>query len=992
MMAPVPLGLGVTWFRDPAPRVAIIAKVGFLIDLTAAGGPRLDLSPNEPVVVPGVDLVPRKARVDVLVTGDAHAAMPSPTIPIEIAVGTTFRKRAGAVAPGGAPATRAPLRGLGPVPVSMPLAPAHGAREAAFSAGWVDIAQEGLQVAAVDQQLFEALIYGTPISLFNLSPGGGIVSLRTPSFTPYALLVQGARLGGAHRVAMRCDTLHVDASTGTIELTFRGEVEVERFATPPEAVVGLLSGRAQPTAADLEAALAHGPTRPMVSLDAAPPTSLRGLRETQGIGARTKASTLPFAAAGASQPPAAPQPPTMPPPPAELRPQSFPPGIRPTRPPAETLMDPLAAAAAPQRDDALPFVRTPATSRMSVSAPSPAQRPPASTVPMSPTVLGGWRLEGVVITRADRVMHDAVHGALGIRGRVSVLDRRFASDAERARQFRQQAELRLRVVHPGVVPMLDRGETVDGLPYVVDSLPFGQSLDALLRAGGFPGSPADGERIFGMVAETVAAIHAAGLVHASLTPHAIFVHGARVTLGPPVALGEPRRALAPLGAADIDLSMASPEVARGAWPEVDARADVWSLAALYVLLTTGNPAPRTAAWTGLGGVISDAMTAEVLESSLAEDRARRPADARALSRALVAVRRVLALTGPPRDDEDEDGPPTLDPRGTLPLISDGTLLVGVSPAGSPPAVSSDEDDERATIPPAPRAPTAPPTPEAVGTGTVFGSPSPTRSAALPFRAPPSSNTAIHASPDDPGALDFDDDTNEPATERPPPPDMEDHTADALPRHDTATFEAIPDIGNATVYGVTNPLASALPFGGRPSTPAARTSSRGGTPWDQAPPERASASGTEPPPAPASAPERGGTMPPPLAVGLAGVVVPPVTDALSLARSFGLGGEVEPGRVPSGGPSTAARRTSPPFGAAADAELDPKLVARVLSTPLEARAAVRGASGLSSLEWELGLDAWVRTIDDELASERTEALSRLLSALHENALVRRLDAR
>ena len=81
------------------------------------------------------------------------------------------------------------------------------------------------------------------------------MSLRTPSFTPYAVLVEGARLSGAHRVPMRCDTLHVDATAGTVTLTFRGEVEVERFGSPPEAVIGLLSGRGQPTGADLEAAL-----------------------------------------------------------------------------------------------------------------------------------------------------------------------------------------------------------------------------------------------------------------------------------------------------------------------------------------------------------------------------------------------------------------------------------------------------------------------------------------------------------------------------------------------------------------------------------------------------------------------------------------------------------------------------------------------------------------------------------------------------------------
>ncbi len=992
MTSPVPLGLGVTWFRDPTPRVAIVAKLAFAIDLTSPTGPRLELSASEPVVDPQIDLVPRKARVDVLVTGDAHASLPSPTIPVEIAVGTTFRKRAGAVAPGGSPATRAPLRGLGPVPTTLALAPAKSPREASFSSGWLDISQEGLQVAPVDQQLFEGLIYGTPITLFNLSPGGGLVSLRTPSFTPYAVLVEGARLSGAHRVPMRCDTLHVDATAGTVTLTFRGEVEVERFGSPPEAVIGLLSGRGQPTGADLEAALAQGAAREMVGLAAAAPILTRSKSGTEALPQRIPASALPFARPGASMPPQ-PVPPTMPPPPPDARPPTLPPGGRPTRPPAQTLLDPLAGTSSPARDDALPFVRSAATTRMVAREINPASYGVPFVAPAAPTVLGGWRLEAVVVTRADRVVHEATHTALGIRGRISLLDRRFASDVERARTFRREAELRLRIVHPGVVPLLDRAETADGLPYVVDSLPLGTSLDALMRAGGFPASPAEAERIFGLVAETVAAIHAVGLVHASLTPHAIFVDGARVTLGPPVALGEPRRAAAPLGASDVDLSMASPEVARGAWSQVDARADVWSLAALYVLLVTGSPVPRTAAWTGLAGTIPDPSLARVLEPALAEDPSRRPADARALARALAAVRPVLAAEvglAPrfdQRADEDEDGPPTLDPRGTLPVISDGTVQLSVSPAARRTAAEPDDDDERATIPPAPQAPAAPPTPTAIGAAPAFASAG-ASSRALPFSAPRSSNTAVHASPAA-TSLDFDDETGEPATERPPPPELDEETSDALPRLDTATFDAVGDLGNATVMLAPKPVGAALPFAGAPSVAPPRASSLGGTPWDRGAPERVEPA-TLPPASESEPPARGGTMPPPAAAAYGDVPVPQAVDALSLARSFGMGAAVAP---PQAAPGVGAqRRTAPPEGAAASAEIDPALVARVLSAPLESRARARAEGGLSALEWELGLDRWMGTVDTEVGQDRTEALSRLLSALHEHALVRRLEAR
>ncbi|HTJ83026.1 MAG TPA: DUF2169 domain-containing protein, partial [Polyangiaceae bacterium] len=258
-MSPVPLGLGVVWFRDPVPRIAILAKVALRIDVQGAAA-RLELGTKAPIVFPMIDLVPRKSRVDVIVTGEAESREPGLTIPVEIAIGATFKKRAGAIVKGGVPATRATLRGLGPTPLSLRLAPARTAKEAMMSPGWLDIPREGQQIAPLDQQAWESVVYGTPITLLNLSPRGGAVELRAPSFTPYALLHESAGLSGAHRVPMRCDTVDVDASAGTVTLSFRGEVEADRFASAPEVVVGLLSGQRQPTGADLEAALAREAT------------------------------------------------------------------------------------------------------------------------------------------------------------------------------------------------------------------------------------------------------------------------------------------------------------------------------------------------------------------------------------------------------------------------------------------------------------------------------------------------------------------------------------------------------------------------------------------------------------------------------------------------------------------------------------------------------------------------------------------------------------
>jgi hypothetical protein len=136
------------------------------------------------------------------------------------------------------------------------------------------------------------------------------------------------------------------------------------------------------------------------------------------------------------------------------------------------------------------------------------------------------------------------------------------------------------------------------------------------------------------------------------------------------------------------------------------------------------------------------------------------------------------------------------------------------------------------------------------------------------------------------------------------------------------------------------------------------------------------------------------MPPPPLAASASPTATEARDRLGLARSFGMGEARPPAevaRVPGGGL---------PFGARADAprvarderRLDPKLVARVLAAPRRERVAVRASAGVLALDWELGLDAWATAIDRDLAAGEKASLDELLSALHENALLKRLESR
>lgn len=90
-------------------------------------------------------------------------------------------------------------------------------------------------------------------------------------------------------------------------------------------------------------------------------------------------------------------------------------------------------------------------------------------------------------------------------------------DSTTAAAFTKQAEALGKVSHPQVAPVLDAGLS-DGLPYVV-SAPDAGTLAEQLRVRHL--SPAELAVLGRYLAEGLAAIHSAGLIHGNLTPGAV---------------------------------------------------------------------------------------------------------------------------------------------------------------------------------------------------------------------------------------------------------------------------------------------------------------------------------------------------------------------------------------------------------------------------------------------------------------------------------------
>lgn len=261
------LPVGVLAWRGPEPTLTVIVKATFSLreegraQLAAAQEP-LTLDQPSPFGEPGdldrpSDFVPYKANADLLLAGNAFAAAPAQVLPVAFSV-DGLQKRFYALS--SEPSLWAPLLPayLRSAPVSDSEAVRVGARAIHGDGGL--LGTEGLPTGplprgfdygvfnvAPDDQQPRILSSAAQLVLEGLVPGGLRRAVKLPGLRPraFAFPARGASQRATPlEIALRCDTLWIDAGLEICTLTWRG-LHVSEAGAAPLLVVGL-DGRDEP--------------------------------------------------------------------------------------------------------------------------------------------------------------------------------------------------------------------------------------------------------------------------------------------------------------------------------------------------------------------------------------------------------------------------------------------------------------------------------------------------------------------------------------------------------------------------------------------------------------------------------------------------------------------------------------------------------------------------------------------------------------------------
>lgn len=138
------------------------------------------------------------------------------------------------------------------------------------------------------------------------------------------------------------------------------------------------------------------------------------------------------------------------------------------------------------------------------------------------TFAGKYLIDGVLGKGGMGAVYSATNKAIGRRVAIKVLIADLADRDDVLKRFELEARAAAVINHPGIVDVLDMGETDDGEPFIVMEYLEGATLKAVYKKHGVF-TPAEAVGIISPLLDALAAAHTANVIHRDIKPANIFL-------------------------------------------------------------------------------------------------------------------------------------------------------------------------------------------------------------------------------------------------------------------------------------------------------------------------------------------------------------------------------------------------------------------------------------------------------------------------------------